>query len=336
MDFSSQNGASVTVTRIDTVPNLNPEGDDDILDSQYWVVNRFSSGTINTNLTFTLKEDLNSYDAGNLGSVKLYTRESNSDESWTMIKIASNIDTTLNTVTFEGITEFSQFIITRKDRIDFDLTVFLEGPFNGTDMNTGMNPDDIPLAQPYNSAPWNYTGTETVASIPNTDIVDWVLIELRDATDAPSATSATMIAQQAAFILNDGQIVGLDGSSILSFDYSITHSMFVVIWHRNHLGIMSAHPVLKSEGVYNYNFTNPVGQAYGTNAQKYLDGIYGLFSSDANADGEIDETDKIFWETSAGKAGYFPEDFNLDGQVNNPDKNELWDPNEGKGSQVPE
>jgi len=37
--------------------------------------------------------------------------------------------------------------------IELELTVFLEGPFNGTDMNTGLNPNDIPLNQPYNTTP---------------------------------------------------------------------------------------------------------------------------------------------------------------------------------------
>ena len=65
-----------------------------------------------------------------------------------------------------------------------DLTILLEGPFNGIDMNTTFNDNGIlPLNQPYNTAPWYYPGTESVASIPNPDIVDWVLVELRDATE---------------------------------------------------------------------------------------------------------------------------------------------------------
>ena len=49
---------------------------------------------------------------------------------------------------------------------------------------------------------------DVVASIPNYDIVDWMLVELRDANNAPSATPATIIAQQAAFVLKDGSVVG--------------------------------------------------------------------------------------------------------------------------------
>jgi len=167
--------------------------------------------------------------------------------------------------------------------------------------------------------------------------VDWVLIELRDTTDASLATGETMIARQAALLLNDGSVVGLDGSFILSFNHSIIHALFTVIWHRNHLGIMSANPLTESGGIYTYDFTTPTGQAYGTDAQKDLgSGIYGMISADANADGDVNTDDKTFWGNQAGEEGYKSEDFDMDGQVSNPDKNEKWLPNEGEGSQVPE
>ncbi len=66
--------------------------------------------------------------------------------------------------------------------ITVDITAFLEGPYNGTIMTQGLT-GLVPLNQPYNTAPWNYTGTESVVSVPALAI-DWVLIELRDATSA--------------------------------------------------------------------------------------------------------------------------------------------------------
>ncbi len=48
-------------------------------------------------------------------------------------------------------------------------------------MNTSINDrGSIPLSQPYNTPPWNYTGDESVISIPNADVVDWLLLELRE------------------------------------------------------------------------------------------------------------------------------------------------------------
>jgi hypothetical protein len=168
--------------------------------------------------------------------------------------------------------------------------------------------------------------------------VDWILIELRNATNASLATEETMIARQAAFLLNDGKIVDMAGrDSRPCISTNVSENLFVVIWHRNHLGIMSANAVTKSGDVYIYDFTTAAGQAYGTNAQKNLgSGVFGMISADANADGTVNTTDKTLWETQTGEQGYKSADFDLDGQVGNPDKNEMWVPNEGKGSQVPE
>ena len=221
--------------------------------------------------------------------------------------------------------------------IELDLKVFLEGPFNGTDMNTDLNSSGlIPLSQPFNTSPWDYNGTENVSSIPNTDIVDWILIELRDATDASSASSETMIAMQAAFLLNDGSVVGLDGNGVCSVAASITNNLFVVVYHHNHLDIMSAYPLTKSGGVYSYDFTTSAGQAYNA-GQKNIGGIYLMYGGDANADGEINDLDKSeSWLTETGLSGYLPSDLDLDGQSNNIDKNDVWLLNIGINSHVPE
>jgi hypothetical protein len=229
-------------------------------------------------------------------------------------------------------------IYTSVSSISVNLNVFLEGPFYETDMNTDLNPDFIPLSQPYNIAPWNYTGTESVASIPNANIVDWVLVELRDATEAQYATGSTVIARQAAFLLNDGSIVGLDGSSFLQFNVTIENYLFAVIWHKNHLGILSAIALNGFNDIYFYNFTTGADKAYGTDAQNYLSsGIYGMIAGDVDASGLIDQDDKtIYWESSTGTNGYNNSDLNLDTEVDNKDKNDFWVPNRGSGSQVPE
>ncbi|MEM9992020.1 MAG: fibronectin type III domain-containing protein, partial [Bacteroidota bacterium] len=52
--------------------------------------------------------------------------------------------------------------------------VFLQGPLSGTSMIDNLNTANlIALNQPYNIAPYNYTGTESVATIPP-NVVDWV------------------------------------------------------------------------------------------------------------------------------------------------------------------
>ncbi|RLD49735.1 MAG: hypothetical protein DRJ05_20550, partial [Bacteroidetes bacterium] len=353
MDVTYKVGTDeIVVSRIDTVPNKAFIAPYEVFDMQYWAVHKFGTGDFNTNITFEIEEDLTTGDESNPSQIKLYARGSTADTDWGYFADAISVDAANNKATFEGLTAFSQFITVRDDRVELDLTVFLEGPFNGTGMNTDLNGhpepawtehsrsvEGFPLVQPYNVAPWNYTGTESVDSIPNADVVDWVLIELRDTTEAALATGETMIARQAAFLLNDGEIVGLDGSTDKAclVSASITNNLFVVIYHRNHLSIMSANAVTESAGVYTYDFTTPENQAYGTDAQKNLgNGIYGMISADGNGDGEINTVDKTIWENQAGEQGYKSGDFDMDGQVGNIDKNDNWIPNDGKGSQVPD
>jgi hypothetical protein len=92
-----------------------------------------------------------------------------------------------------------------------NIKVFFEGPFWVSQMIPYLNMGGyIPLSQPYNQPPWNYTGDEMVTQIPGSNIVDWVLLEFRDTTEAGLATSNTRVKRIAAFLKSDGFIVGLD------------------------------------------------------------------------------------------------------------------------------
>lgn len=218
-----------------------------------------------------------------------------------------------------------------------DMTVMLQGPYNGSAMVPGLS-GQLPIAQPYNVAPWNYAGTESVVAIPNANIVDWVLVELRDAASAGQATSGTMVARQAAFILNNGKVVGTDGSSILRFETPVFNNLYTVVYHRNHISVMSASGLTKTLGIYTYNFSTGSGQAYGgTSAHKQIaPGVWGMFGGDGTKDGLVGLTDESpAWEVTAGTKGYLGTDYNLDAQSNNKDKDDIWAPNVGAGSQVP-
>ncbi len=184
--------------------------------------------------------------------------------SWTLGEIATETFSNGSYILTQG---FQQPFGISISGINLDLLVYLEGPFSVSEMGTSLNAAGLlPLAQPYNLAPWNYSGTESVTSIPNPDVVDWVLIELRDAADAASATPATRIARQAGFLLKDGSVVGTDGSSIVQFSNSFIQQLFVIVWHRNHLGIMTANGVTASGGVYAYDFSTSETKAYGGSA----------------------------------------------------------------------
>jgi len=223
---------------------------------------------------------------------------------------------------------------------DVSLKVYLEGPYSGTEMNTSLNSGNcLPLAQPYNYAPWNYSGTESVAAIPTADVVDWVLIELREtAGDASTAYKENTIASQAGFILKNGLVVAIDGANPLQFNYAVTYKLYAVVYHRNHLPVLSGGQLILIAGTYSWDYTTGAGQAYGgSNAHKEIaGGIWGMISGDGNADGQVNNGDKNdVWKPQSGTSGYKAGDFTMNGQVDNVDKNDYWKPNSGKSSQVP-
>ena len=150
-------------------------------------------------------------------------------------------------------------------------------------------------------------------------IVDWVLIELRDPT-----TPTTVLATQSALIQRDGDIVTTDGVSDLSFEGLAIGNYHVVIRHRNHLGVMTAAPVLLDETVIaTVDFT--MGSAYGTNAMySFVDGTTALYSGDANGDGSINAGDRATAWNERNQSGYLDSDCNLDGSVNAADRATAW------------
>jgi hypothetical protein len=253
--------------------------------------------------------------------------------SWTLGEAVTATFSNGNTVLTQGFQQPDLML-----RIYVDLTAFLEGPFDGSLMNNFLSDQVlVPVNQPYNAAPWNYYGTESLipGQVPNK--VDWVLVELRDAVSAASATPSAIISRKAALILSDGSVVNHDGSPDLEFTNTVSNQLFVVIWHRNHLGMMSATPLTESGGIYTYNFTTGLGMAY-LNGQKLLSsGIYGMFAGDADASSVIDAVDKnSYWMLQTGQKGYKSADFDLNGQVQNQDKNDFWRINLNANCQVPQ
>lgn len=158
-----------------------------------------------------------------------------------------------NTYSFRGIAIAPE----QTTSVKASTKIFLQGAYNSglgrhKDVSTTWASvlNTKALNQPYNVAPFNYSGTESVSSgfftstAATTDILDWVLVELRDET-----TPATVIARRAVFVREDGQLVDLDGTSPVSFPGVNNGRYYVVIRHRNHLSIRSATPIVFSSGV---------------------------------------------------------------------------------------
>lgn len=211
-----------------------------------------------------------------------------------------------------------------------NVKAFLEGPYQSNSMKTTVRDNGgLPLSQPYNISPWNYSGGENVSSIP-ADVVDWVLVGLR------SIETEEDVFRRAAFIKSDGSIVDTSGS--VEFEGTAYGDYFVVIYHRNHLSIMSNSALPLSESSTLYDFSVALSQAYGSNSMAEVEtGVFAMICGDGNADGVVDESDKLLWRLengtgwSYGKGG----DFNLDGGIDVSDLNFFWRANNGLLSGVP-
>jgi hypothetical protein len=241
----------------------------------------------------------------------------------------------------EGAVDTSRNILIRSGII-VDPAIKLQGPYNGTDMDTDLAAQGlIPFEQPFNVAPWNYAGDETVTSVPP-DIVDWVLVELRETTGGPeTATADSIVMRRALMLRNDGRAVDpWNQTPELKYDIDLNDNIYMVIWHRNHLGVMSSVPISDGDSPAFYDFSESVDKAYGgADAQADLgNGVYGMMGGDADYSQTITEQDKLgFWTPNAGtQVNYQTYDFNLDGQIDNKDKDDTWAGNIGAESQVPE
>ena len=206
--------------------------------------------------------------------------------------------------------------------VNVNAKVFLEGPYAGSStMNTSLT---VPTTDPYSLG-------ETVGSIPS-GVVDWVKVELRSEL-TPGVVAATRV----GFLKSDGSIVEPNGTSPLKL-YGVTDgNYYIVIKHRNHLGVMSAGTVALPN-VSAYNFTTGSGQYYGgsTGAKDLGSGVWGMIAGDGNGNGQVQNNDsEDIWKPDNGNSGYRNSDFNMNGQVQNNDNEDYWKPNNGRGSQVP-
>jgi uncharacterized protein YjdB len=88
-------------------------------------------------------------------------------------------------------------------------------------------------------------------------IVDWVMVELRNAT-APTQRLAT----RAGLLQRDGDVVDVDGVTPLKFPGMPMNNYYIAVKHRNHLSVMSK--FAQTPEVYNVlvNFTTPSFETY--------------------------------------------------------------------------
>ena len=188
--------------------------------------------------------------------------------SWTVYNSGVTRNAVNNYVTTSGLSNLtlSELTLSGTAGITFSGKVFLQAAYNtsNSNMDNTLNSSGIlqanALSQPYNPI-YSYTGAESVASgffASHTDIVDWVLVELRD----PS-TPSTVVATRAVFLKQDGTLVDTNGTSNqISFQNTIAGNYYVSIRHRNHMGIRSANTIDFSGGSGSYDFSTSAGQSF--------------------------------------------------------------------------
>jgi hypothetical protein len=149
------------------------------------------------------------------------------------------------------------------------------------------------------------------------------------------------VAQSAAFIETDGDIVSAPaGSGAVEFGTG-PGNYYVVVEHRNHLAIMSDTTVDFGSGSGTHDFRTQLNGAYtgGGAAMKEVEtDVYGMFACDINADGSVQALDfnDYIADTVTGATGYLSADCNMDANVQALDFNVyLSNTLLGASSQVP-
>jgi len=217
--------------------------------------------------------------------------------------------------------------------IQVSARAFLEGPYK---LSTGLMTDTlrqlglVPSTEPYTVLGYSYVGSSGGSVAPaeltvtgSNAIVDWVVLELRD-----NATPTTVLASRSALLQRDGDVVGTDGTSALSFELPAAN-YHVAVLHRNHLPIMTQAPVALSASPATVDFTVISTGTYGTGARKSIVGAFSteaLWAGDVNFDrtlkytNQLNDRDLILVEIGGTVAtntvaGYLPTDVNMDGIV---------------------
>lgn len=189
-----------------------------------------------------------------------------------------------------------------------NIKVQLEGAASGSGLSQqGL----IPEQHPYGSSPYNANTTECAQEFA-LDIVDWVLVELRD-----SNNPQTVIETRVGLLRADGQILDADGELGIRFYDGLGGTHHIAVNHRSHLGIISSSPIMISDGA-NWDFTTSQTQALGTDQQAMLmDGSWAMYGGDYDGNGLINILDFTTWfGNNTAVNAYLNHDGDLNGIVN--------------------
>ncbi|MCD4680939.1 MAG: PKD domain-containing protein, partial [Bacteroidales bacterium] len=207
--------------------------------------------------------------------------------------------------------------------------VILQGAYAGSGiMNTLIcQTDSFPHSQPFNTSPWNYTGMEQISSVP-ANVVDWVLIEIRDSNDVNIVHE-----YRAGLLLNNGQIIDTNFTTGINLTTISSAYYYVVIRHLNHLPLMTANPVMLPNTVvldFSDTTNTPLYGGAKNSAIEVESNVFAMIGGDINSDGTLKYSgpgndrglilQKIINESGSTiittiLTGYYQEDITLDGKL---------------------
>ena len=217
--------------------------------------------------------------------------------------------------------------------VAFNLKAMLQGPLIDDDQQMSdllRSQNLLPLNEPYTNLGFAHfigggeqISQSVLSNLGENSIVDWIFIELRDFENPTSK-----IATQTALIQKDGDIVGLDGVSNITFNIDEYYtSVYVVVRHRNHFDIRTLN-TYPTNGLICIDFTDFQTPIFNTNSVEEVSGIVVLLSGDSNHDGVVNTVDKnsSWQQENSAPFNYLNSrsDFNLDGAVNTIDRNLYW------------
>lgn len=251
------------------------------------------------------------------------------------------------------------------------LKVMLEGPYDtGTGMmNTTLNTNHVlpgqdkllspslsiqalapftPFGQPYNIAPWNYSGNSGATygdpSAPGAppmvtpyppDVVDWVLVTVRKNGILPANNYWSC----AGWVHSDGQVTFPDpcGGLILTPG----DNYYVLVQHRTHLGVLSPSVATYSCGgmIINWDFTtgNSYAPIFRYGQKQVASGVWAMHAANGEqvtSIASISSSDRTTWRAFQNAYGYNIGDYDMSSFTESAGDEFLWKGNQNKTSGI--
>lgn len=251
-----------------------------------------------------------------------------------------------------------------------EISVFLEGPYfeAGDSLLPDLNVNHVlpgqdkllspnlsvqlsapftPFGQPYSVPPWNYNGNPgtdfgdpTAPGAPGgvtpypEDVVDWILVTVRENGLLPADNIWTC----AGWVHTDGHISFPELCAGLVVD--VANDYYVLVQHRNHLGVLSPVPVDELCGgatiVWDFTLQNSYEPIFRNGQKEIVPGIWAMYHSNGEQLSSITaiaSQDRTIWRIHQNALGYSPGDYNLNVITNSFDET-LWKFNQNASSGV--